>query len=58
MKQEDFAFQMEKAFKDALKQADAITADAERIRKLAEAELDAARETRRIAEIEGDKMAS
>ena len=58
MTQDDFAKQMEKAFKDALKQADAITANAEKIRKQAEVELDAAKEARRIAESTGEQMAN
>ncbi len=58
MNQDDFAKQMEKAFKDALKQADAITANAETIRKQAEVELDAAKEARRIAERTGEQMAN
>ncbi len=58
MTQDDFAKQMEKAFKDALKQADAITANAEQIRKEAEKELDAAKEARRIAENTGEQMAN
>lgn len=58
MTQDDFAKQMEQAFKDALKQADAITANAEQIRKQAEEELDAAKEARRIAESTGEKMAN
>lgn len=58
MTQDDFAKQMEKAFKDALKQADAITVNAEQIRKQAEAELDAAKEARRIAENTGEEMAN
>ena len=58
MTQDDFAKQMEKAFKDALKQADAITANAEQIRKQAEQELDAAKEARRIAETTGEQMAN
>ncbi len=58
MTQDDFSKQMETAFKDALKQADAITANAGQIRKQAEAELDAAKETRRIAEQTGEQMAN
>jgi hypothetical protein len=57
MNQEDFAKQMEKAFKDALKQSDKIVKDAEKIRKQAEKELDAAEEARRKAEQEGERMA-
>lgn len=57
MNQEDFAKQMEKAFKDALKQSDKIVKDAEKIRKQAEVELDAAEEVRRKAEQEGERMA-
>lgn len=58
MKQEDFAKQMEAAFKNALAQADIITADAERIRQEALKELDAAHEVRRIAENSGEQMAN
>jgi hypothetical protein len=49
---------MEKAYKDALKTADAITANAELIRKQAEAERDAAHEARLQAEANGEKMAA
>ncbi len=49
MTQDDFSKQMEKAFKDALTQADVITANAETIRKQAEVELAAAKEARRKA---------
>lgn len=49
---------MEAAFKNALEQADAITANAEKIRKEAEKELDAAKECRRIAENTGEQMAN
>lgn len=58
MTQDDFSKQMEKAFKDALKQADAITENARQVQKQAEAELDAAREVRRIAETTGEQMAN
>ncbi len=57
MKQEDFAAMMEQAYRGALEQADVITANAEKIRQQAIAALEAARETRKVAEIEGDKMA-
>ena len=57
MNQDDFAKQMEKAFKDALKQSDKIVEDANKIYKKAEEELDAAKEARRIAESTGEKMA-
>ncbi|MBI1226491.1 MAG: hypothetical protein GC192_14755 [Bacteroidetes bacterium] len=56
MNQDEFAKQIEKAYKDALLQTDAITANAEQIRKQAEEELDAAREARRIAERTGEQM--
>ncbi len=58
MNQEEFSKQLEKAFKDATKQADKIVKDAEKIRKQAEKELDAAEEARRIAESTGEKMAN
>lgn len=58
MTQDDFSKQMEKAFKDALKQADAITENARQVQKQAEAELDAAREARSVAETTGEQMAN
>lgn len=48
---------MQKAFKDALAQSDKIVADANKIYKKAEKELDAAEEIRRKAEREGERMA-
>lgn len=58
MTQDDSAKQMETAFKDALKQSDKIVADASKIYKKAEVELDAAKEARRIAESAGEQMAN
>jgi hypothetical protein len=49
---------IEKAYKDALKTADAITANAAAICKQAEAERDAAHEARREAEASGEKIAA
>ena len=49
---------MEKAYKDALKAADEITANAEAIRKQAEAERDAAHEARLQAEANSEKMSA
>jgi hypothetical protein len=57
MKQDDFTKMMEQAYKQALAQADIITANAEQVRKEVEKELDAAREARRTAEQEGERMA-
>ncbi len=58
MTQDEFSNQMEKAFKDALKQSDKIVADANKVYKKAEKELDAAKEARRIAESTGEQMAN
>lgn len=58
MTQDEFAKQLENAYKEALKQSDKIVKDAEKIRKQAEEELDAAKEARRNAEREGERMAA
>lgn len=57
MNQEQFSDAIQQAYKEALKGADAITANAEAIRREAEAERDAAREARRAAEAEGERLA-
>jgi hypothetical protein len=57
MDQDEFSNAIEHAFKEALKQADAITANAETIRKQAELELDAAKAARTAAEKVGEQMA-
>ena len=57
MNQDQFSEAIQKAYKDALAGADAITANAALIRSEAEKELDAAKEARRIAEAEGERMA-
>jgi hypothetical protein len=49
---------MEKAYKDALKAADAITANAESVLKQAEVERDAAHEARLQAEANSEKMSA
>lgn len=57
MNQEEFSANLQQAYQEALKGVDAITADAARIRREAEAELDAAEEIRKRAEVEGERMA-
>lgn len=57
MNQDQFSDAIQKAYKDALAGADAITANAALIRSEAEKELDAAREARLVAEAEGDRIA-
>ena len=56
MNQDEFSDAIQKAYKAALAGADAITANAALIRSEAEKELDAAKEARRVAEAEGDRI--
>jgi hypothetical protein len=57
MESDQFSQMVQQAYQEALKGADAITANAEKVRQDALRELDAAREARRVAEAEGEKMA-
>ncbi|MCC6842519.1 MAG: hypothetical protein WBP33_06710 [Saprospiraceae bacterium] len=57
MNQDDFSKELEKAYKKAVKHLDTINADAEKIRKSAVDELQAAQDFRYQAEQDGQKMA-
>lgn len=57
MNQDDFSKELEKAYQKAIRHLDSINADAEKIRKSAVDELQAAQDLRYKAEQEGEKMA-
>lgn len=56
MNQEEFSAQIENVYKEALKQADLIVANAEKVRLLAEAELSEAKRIHSKAEQEAEKL--
>ena len=56
MNQEEFSTQLENAYKEALKQADLIVANAEQLKLSTEAELSEAKKIRMNAELEAEKM--
>ena len=56
MNQEEFSNQLENAYKEALKQADLIVANAEQLKLATEAELSEAKKIRMNAELEAEKM--
>ena len=56
MNQEEFSTQLENAYKEALKQADLIVANAEQLKLSTEAELSEAKKIRMNAELEAEKI--